>query len=103
MLTFDKTRNQAMENISTPTRVSGAFLILAFSSFVGILSSIVYSGYAAFAIGFIVVALLFGTRYPEAKRDRMIVFSLAAISMLLGVGAIALGVLVRTLTHILRV
>lgn len=86
-----------MENHFTPTRISGAFLILAFFSFAGILASIFYSGYVAIATGLIVIALALATKYPEAKRDRTIVFSLAATSVLLGVGAITLGVVARTL------
>ena len=40
-----------MEKTDTPSRISGAFLILAFCSFAGILASIAYSGYVAIAIG----------------------------------------------------
>lgn len=91
-----------MENTYTPSRISGALLILSFWSFAGILASIVYSGYVAIAIGIVVIALAIGTKYPDAKRDRTIVFSLAATSVLLGVGAIALGVVARTLAHIMQ-
>ncbi|TWU51447.1 hypothetical protein Poly59_30390 [Rubripirellula reticaptiva] len=91
-----------MENTYTPSRISGAFLILAFYSFAGILASIVYSGYVAIVIGIVVIALALGTKYPDAKRDRTIVFSLAATSVLLGVGAITLGAVARTLTQIIQ-
>jgi energy-converting hydrogenase Eha subunit A len=90
-----------MENTSAPSRISGAFLILAFCSFAGILASI-YSGYVASVIGIVVIALALGTKYPDAKRDRTIVFSLAAISVLLGVGAITLGVVARTLAQMIQ-
>ena len=76
-------------------------MILSFCSFAGILASIVYSGYVAIAIGIVVFAIALGTKYPDAKRDRTIVFSLAATSVLFGVGAIALGVVTRTLEHIM--
>ena len=91
-----------MEKTYTPSRISGAFLILAFCSFAGILASIAYSGYVAIAIGIVVIALVLGTKYPDAKRDRTIVFSLAATSVLLGVGAITLGVVARTLAQMIE-
>jgi NADH:ubiquinone oxidoreductase subunit 6 (subunit J) len=91
-----------MENTYTPSRISGAFLLLAFCSFAGILASFVYSGYVAIAIGIVVIALALGTRYPDAKRDRTIVFSLAATCVLLGVGAITLGVVARMLAQMME-
>lgn len=84
-----------MENTYSPARVSGSFLILAFIAFAGIVASLVYSDYLAIALGVIVVALAMGTKAPESKRDRTIVFAMSAISMLLGIGGIAVGVVAR--------
>lgn len=87
---------------SSPAGTSGAFLLLTFVSFAGIVASCVYSGYVAIALGAIVVALALATKAPESKRERTIVFSLAAASVLLGVGAIALGVVSRALAEIVQ-
>lgn len=92
-----------MENTYTPARLSGAFLILAFCSFAGIVASVVFSGYVAMAIGVIVMALALGTKSPETKRDRVIVFSMAGLSFLLGCGAIVLGVVARALAQVVQV
>lgn len=86
-----------MERSTTHNRVSGAFLILAFMSIAGILISLFYSGYAAILLGIVAFALAFATNLPESRRQRWIVFSLAATSFMLGCGAIALGVIARSL------
>ena len=89
-----------MENSYSAARVSGALLILAFCSLAGIASSFLYSGYLAIMLGIIAIALAIGTKSPESKRDRTNIFSMAAISVLLGVGAIALGIVSRALAQL---
>ncbi|MEZ6092998.1 MAG: hypothetical protein R3C03_02000 [Pirellulaceae bacterium] len=89
-----------MESTYSPARISGAFLILTLCSCVGIVASLVYSGYLAIVLGVIVIALALRTRKPETKRDRTIVFSMAGISVLLGIGAIAFGVVARALAQL---
>ncbi|MDE0938260.1 MAG: hypothetical protein OSA89_20325 [Mariniblastus sp.] len=89
-----------MEHSHSPVRVSGAFLILLFCSLAGITASFVYSGYLAIILGIIAIALAMGTKSPESKRDRTIIFSLAGISVLLGVGAIAIGIVSRALAQL---
>ena len=91
-----------MENINSPARISGALLILTFCSFAGIVASLVYSGYLAVVLGVFVIALALATKAPESKRDQTIVFSMAAISILLGAGAIATGVVARALALLVQ-
>ena len=86
-----------MEDTYAPSGISGAFLILTTCSLAGIAASVFYSGYLAIAIGGAVLALALATKSFLAKRDRTVVFSLAGASILLGAGAIALGVLARIL------
>lgn len=91
-----------MDNSQSPSRVSGAFLILMFCSFAGIVASVIYSGYLAIGLGVIAIALAVGTRSPEARRERRVVFCVAGISVLLGVSAIGLGVFTRMLASVLQ-
>ena len=89
-----------MESTFSPARISGALLILTLCSCVGVVASLVYSGYLAIVLGVMVIALALGTKKPETKRDRTIVFSMAGVSVLLGVGAIAFGIVARVLAQL---
>ncbi len=86
-----------MDNTSSPDRVSGALLILAFCSLAGMDASVLYSGYLAIFLGIISIALAVGTKSSESKRDRTIIFSMAVTSVLLGVGAIVFGIVSRAI------
>ncbi|XZE33639.1 hypothetical protein SH501x_004432 [Pirellulaceae bacterium SH501] len=86
-----------MDASSLPKRVSGAFLLLSFASVSGILISIFYSGYLAIAIGMAVQVIAIGTKQPTSASDRSLVSYLSTASILLGVGAILLGIVTRFL------
>lgn len=87
-----------MENSKTSQHLSGALLIHSLVSAVGIISAIFFSGYLAIILGILALGLLIATNNPESKRDRIIATSLATLSVLLGVGAIALGMIARSIT-----
>ena len=89
-----------MENTRQQTAVSGSVLILGFISALGIIASAIYSGYVAIACSAVVIFLAASTREPKSQAEKLIVYSLAALSVALGTGAIALGVIARTLSHI---
>ncbi len=89
-----------MDASSLPKRVSGAFLLLSFASVSGILVSIFYSGYLAIAIGVIVQVITIGTKRPTSASDRALVCYLSTASILLGVGAILLGIVTKFLASL---
>lgn len=89
-----------MASNDSPTKFSGSLLLLTFLSVAGIVASLLYSGYLAIAIGGFVIALALLTKSPDAQRDRTIVFAMAGVCILLGVGAISLGVVARSLMEI---
>ena len=86
-----------MGNPDPPAQLPGAFLILAFCGFAGILSSLVYSGYLAILLGILAIALAIGTKSLQRQRHRTLVYSMGGASVLLGVGALALGMVARLL------
>lgn len=89
-----------MDASSLPKRVSGAFLLLSFASVSGILVSIFYSGFLAIAIGVAVQVVAIGTKQPTSASDRALVSYLSTVCILLGVGAILLGIATKFLASL---
>lgn len=89
-----------MDASSLPKRVSGDFLLLSFASVSGILASIFYSGYLAIAIGVVVQIIAIGTNRPTSPSNRKLVNYLSTASIVLGGGAILLGIVTEFLASL---
>ncbi|MFN3193014.1 MAG: hypothetical protein ACE361_21065 [Aureliella sp.] len=84
-------------NAQTPS-IAGSTMILSGMCVLGILASLAFSGYAAIALGIFAIILAAITGQPRSPKDRVVVFSLAGLSILLGIGAVVLGMVASALS-----